>query len=43
VDLYPKFLDKENRLDVKYSVGGPHLNAVGYAKWVAILKELKYL
>ncbi len=43
VDLYPKFLDKENRLDVKYTNDGLHLNAAGYSKWVAILKELKYL
>lgn len=43
VDLYPKFIDKENRLDVKYTNDGLHLNAAGYSKWVAILKELKYL
>jgi len=43
VDLFPKFLDKENRLDEKYTGDGLHLNAAGYARWVAVLKELKYL
>jgi lysophospholipase L1-like esterase len=43
VDLYPKFSDKDNLLDVKYSTDGLHLNAAGYHHWVAILKELKYL
>ena len=43
VDLYTEFLDKENRLDVKYTHDGLHLNAAGYSKWVAILKAHKYL
>lgn len=43
VDLYSGFIDKDNHLDAKYSVDGLHLNAAGYAKWIAVLKEHKYL
>lgn len=43
VDLYPKFLDKENHLDVKFTTDGLHLNTAGYNHWVSVLKELKYL
>ncbi len=43
VDLYPEFLDKENRLNAKYSTDGLHLNAAGYGHWVSILRSLKYV
>lgn len=43
VNLYPEFLDKENRLEAKYSSDGLHLNAAGYTRWVSVLKGLKYL
>jgi len=43
VDLYSGFLDKESKLDARYSTDGLHLNAVGYAHWVEILKNLKCL
>lgn len=43
VDLYKDFLDKEDRLDVRYSTDGLHLNAAGYQHWVAILKNFNYL
>ena len=41
VDLYAKFSDSESRLDAKYTTDGLHLNAIGYAHWVDILKNLK--
>jgi lysophospholipase L1-like esterase len=41
VDLYANFSDSENRLDAKYTTDGLHLNAIGYAHWVDILKNLK--
>lgn len=43
VDVYSGFLDKENRLDAKYSTDGLHLNTAGYIHWVAILRGLSYL
>jgi lysophospholipase L1-like esterase len=41
IDLYPHFLNSENKLDKKYTLDGLHPNAEGYKVWVAILK--KYL
>lgn len=43
VDIYSAFLDKDNRMDKKYSTDGLHLNAAGYAHWISILKGLKYI
>ncbi len=43
VDLYTGFLDKESKLEARYSSDGLHLNAAGYAHWFEMLKELKYL
>lgn len=43
VDLYSGFLDKESKLEARYSSDGLHLNAAGYAHWIEMLKELKYL
>jgi len=43
VDLYSGFLDKESNLEAKYSSDGLHLNAIGYARWIEILKNLKLL
>jgi lysophospholipase L1-like esterase len=43
VDLYTDFLDKESKLEARYSSDGLHLNAAGYAHWIEMLKELKYL
>jgi len=40
VDLYSKFLDKNNHLEASYSVDGLHLNPTGYAHWLEILKSL---
>ena len=41
IDLYPHFLDQQQKLDKKYTLDGLHLNAEGYKVWAAILK--KYL
>ena len=41
IDLYPHFLDDQNKLDKKYTLDGLHPNAEGYKVWAAILK--KYL
>ncbi len=43
VDLYGKFIDSQGKLDAKYTYDGLHLNAVGYQRWVEVLKELKHL
>lgn len=43
VDLYSGFLDKESKLETKYSSDGLHLNSLGYAHWIELLKNLKYL
>ena len=41
IDLYPHFLDQQQKLDKKYTLDGLHLDAAGYKVWAAILK--KYL
>ncbi len=43
VDLYTDFLDKESKLEAKYSSDGLHLSAAGYLHWVEILKKNKHL
>ncbi|TDH28666.1 sialate O-acetylesterase [Segetibacter sp. 3557_3] len=43
IDLYPKFLDADKKLDKKYTEDGLHLNAAGYALWTSILKQGGYL
>lgn len=43
IDLYPHFLDTENKLDKKYTTDGLHLNAAGYSLWASILKKSGYL
>ncbi|MGE0771302.1 MAG: GDSL-type esterase/lipase family protein [Cyclobacteriaceae bacterium] len=43
INLYPKFLDKEGRLDAQLSHDGLHLNEAGYQRWVEVLKTGKYL
>lgn len=42
IDLYPEFLNKENRLEAKYTYDGLHLNSLGYSKWAEILKKGSY-
>ena len=43
IDLYPHFLNADQKLDKKYTVDGLHLNAAGYKLWAEILKKGKYL
>lgn len=43
VDLYPHFLNADQKLDKKYTVDGLHLNAAGYKVWSDILKKANYL
>jgi lysophospholipase L1-like esterase len=41
IDLYPHFLNDQNKLEKKYTLDGLHVNAEGYKVWAVILK--KYL
>lgn len=43
IDLYPPFLNAENKLDKKYTIDGLHLNAAGYKLWATVLKKSGYL
>lgn len=43
IDIYPHFLNAENKLDKKYTVDGLHLNVAGYKLWASILKNSGYL
>jgi lysophospholipase L1-like esterase len=43
VDLYPLFLDRQGRLDVRYTRDGLHLNEAGYQRWVAHLRATRSL
>lgn len=43
VDLFSNFLDSENRMDAKYTSDGLHLTAIGYDRWVEVLKREKCL
>jgi len=38
IDIYPVFLDAQNRLEAKFTDEGLHLNEKGYLKWAKILK-----
>lgn len=43
IDLYPHFLDTDQKLNKKYTIDGLHLNAAGYKVWAEILKKGNYL
>ena len=43
IDLYPHFIDAENRLKENLSSDGLHLNATGYQEWASLLKAGNYL
>jgi len=43
IDLYPNFLDSENRMDARYTYDGLHLNAEGYKVWKSVLEKGGYL
>ena len=39
IDLYPHFLNDQNKLDKKFTEDGLHLNAAGYIVWAKILNK----
>ncbi|HET7178651.1 MAG TPA: GDSL-type esterase/lipase family protein [Chryseosolibacter sp.] len=39
IDLHPHFMDKNGKLDSRYTEDGLHLNAEGYKVWAGILKK----
>jgi lysophospholipase L1-like esterase len=43
VDLWPVFVDRQNRLDTRLTGDGLHLNQQGYERWVRYLKRAGYL
>lgn len=43
IDLYPNFLDKENKLRAELTKDGLHLIAAGYQVWAEVLKTGGYL
>lgn len=43
IDLYPHFLDENNRLKSELTHDGLHLTATGYQVWAKLLKEGNYL
>ncbi|WP_432714139.1 GDSL-type esterase/lipase family protein [Pedobacter sp.] len=43
IDLYPAFLDEENRLTASLTMDGLHLLPSGYQIWVELLKNGGYL
>ena len=43
VNLFPLFMDAQERLDEQYTGDGLHLNAKGYAVWVDHLRHMGYL
>jgi len=43
VDLWPVFVDRQDRLDARLTGDGLHLNQQGYERWVRYLKRAGYL
>ena len=43
IDLYPNFLDNDNRMKAEFTHDGLHLTAAGYQVWKKILTEGRYL
>ncbi len=43
VDLRPYLSDTDGKLDTRYTNDGLHLNGDGYARWVAALREKKFM
>lgn len=43
INLYPVFMDAQERLDEQLTTDGLHLNESGYAVWVGHLREMGYL
>lgn len=43
IDLYTRFLDKEQKLNRQYTNDGLHINGYGYQLWKQILQEKGYM
>jgi lysophospholipase L1-like esterase len=43
IDLWPIFVDRQNRLDASLTGDGLHLNQQGYQRWVRFLQQRRYL
>lgn len=43
VDLRPYLSDAQGQLDARYTNDGLHLNGAGYARWVAALRQNKWM
>lgn len=43
VNVFPVFMDKQQRLKKELSVDGLHLNSDGYSEWIKYLKNMEYL
>src|SRR4051794_26477338 len=43
IDLWPIFVDRQNRLDASLTADGLHLDQQGYERWVRFLKRRGYL
>ena len=43
IDLWPIFVDGQNRLDASLTGDGLHLNQQGYERWVRFLRQRRYL
>lgn len=43
IDLYPAFLDAENKLESSLTHDGLHLTLAGYKRWAELLRSGKYL
>ncbi|MBB4081090.1 lysophospholipase L1-like esterase [Lewinella aquimaris] len=39
LDLHPSFTDDQQKLDIRYSNDGLHLNGAGYQRWASLLRE----
>ncbi|HKP14987.1 MAG TPA: GDSL-type esterase/lipase family protein [Gemmatimonadaceae bacterium] len=43
IDLWPLFVDRQNRLDSSLTGDGLHLNQRGYERWARFLQQRRYL
>lgn len=43
INLFPVFMDKQQRLSKELSYDGLHLNGEGYAVWVKYLRDMRYI
>jgi len=43
INLFPVFMDAQERMDHRFTYDGLHLNEAGYVQWASYLKEQRYL